>query len=442
MVVTMPELGEMCFTGNVNWDTINRNKAPKGTAAKVELPLTCEPARVDILLKLGVEKAVTGPNSCHSVVITESSVLVWGRNSNGQLGLGDITVRTGPKVLQSIKQKVVDAATGRNHTLFVTEDGQVFACGDNKMGQCGQPNLVEAITTPRPVKGFGGNGAKAIKVCCGADFSFVIDSDGKLWSFGSPEYSQLGLGKTHEFLDGRKSGFTPQNVPAIVKRFGSQKIADIACGANHAAAVTSEKKLYTWGFGGYGRLGHNDNKDQYYPQEISFFSKPGMGIVHVACGNACTAVVSESGQYYLWGKWKTTGDGGQGTPWMYPRPVHDLSGLAIRSISCGNQSLFVVTDSGVVAWGQNCANGELGLGANGGKSLTKPDYIRSMEGGHFYRATAGCGHCLLLASPDSEKLKEMEILQLSNIEDKPPVESEKRKGAPAKGGPGRKRTKA
>jgi alpha-tubulin suppressor-like RCC1 family protein len=32
---------------------------------------------------------------------------------------------------------IIDAAVGRNHTLFLTDTGLVYSCGDNKSGQCG-----------------------------------------------------------------------------------------------------------------------------------------------------------------------------------------------------------------------------------------------------------------------------------------------------------------
>ena len=43
---------------------------------------------------------------------------------------------------------VVAAACGRNHTLFLTDRGTVFACGDNKSGQCGVGNATPVIHTP------------------------------------------------------------------------------------------------------------------------------------------------------------------------------------------------------------------------------------------------------------------------------------------------------
>ncbi len=45
---------------------------------------------------------------------------------------------------------------------------------------------------------------------------------------------------------------TPKAVPA----FAGKRILDMACGVNHAIAYDDAGCAYTWGNGGYGRLGH------------------------------------------------------------------------------------------------------------------------------------------------------------------------------------------
>lgn len=48
------------------------------------------------------------------------------------------------------------------------------------------------------------NGQPLVKVACGAEFSMVVDCKGNLYSFGCPEYGQLGMlinVKVHLFMD-------------------------------------------------------------------------------------------------------------------------------------------------------------------------------------------------------------------------------------------------
>lgn len=74
---------------------------------------------------------------------------VAGRNEKGQLGIGDTEIHNGVMSMDTMAEfTVVMAAVGRNHTLLLTDRGSVFACGDNKSGQCGVGNTTAVIHTP------------------------------------------------------------------------------------------------------------------------------------------------------------------------------------------------------------------------------------------------------------------------------------------------------
>jgi len=61
-----------------------------------------------------------------------------GRNECGQLGHGDRLRYDVPKIIDSLQPyTVVGGACGRNHTLCLTDDGVVFAFGENTLGQLG-----------------------------------------------------------------------------------------------------------------------------------------------------------------------------------------------------------------------------------------------------------------------------------------------------------------
>jgi hypothetical protein len=65
---------------------------------------------------------------------------------------------------------------------------------------------------------------------------------------------------------------TPTEVIAMAVKYPGVKIVAVSSGACHSCAMDDEGKLYSWGFGGYGRLGHKDNKDQFEPLAIEKFS--------------------------------------------------------------------------------------------------------------------------------------------------------------------------
>ena len=63
----------------------------------------------------------------------------------------------------------------------------------------------------------------------------------------------------------------PNTSPQIISSLLGLKIASIACGGQHAAVIGEDGYVYTWGRGGFGRLGHG-NIDYYeIPYQIAAF---------------------------------------------------------------------------------------------------------------------------------------------------------------------------
>lgn len=112
-----------------------------------------------------------------------------------------------------------------------------------------------------------------------------------------------------------------------------------------------QKRVFTWGFGGYGRLGHAEQKDELVPRLVKIFDGPNKGAVMIQAGSTFSMAVNEwgrlhrsvslgpscftpnlsfvTGGLYFWGQNKSTGEAT-----MYPKPVLDLNGWKIRSFSC------------------------------------------------------------------------------------------------------------
>ena len=138
----------------------------------------------------------------------------------------------------------------------------------------------------------------ATAVSCGVDFTIWI-AGGKAMGAGSPQFGQLGDGSDHAYnakdssicmvniifkysnlnvlclssfpvfdrgcIHGCRSRtlpvplqvYDPQATPKMVKgALVDKTVARIACGHNHCIAVDTEGAAYSWGTGGYGRLGH------------------------------------------------------------------------------------------------------------------------------------------------------------------------------------------
>ena len=53
--------------------------------------------------------------------------------------------------------------------------------------------------------------------------------------------------------------------------------------------------MFTWGFGGYGRLGHDENKNEWVPRLVKFFDGPNRGAASIEVGSTYTVAVNKLG---------------------------------------------------------------------------------------------------------------------------------------------------
>ena len=61
-------------------------------------------------------------------------------------------------------------------------------------------------------------------------------------------------------------------------------------------ALDSKKRIFSWGFGGYGRLGHAEPKDELVPRLLKFFDGPNRGASHLQCGSSFSMALHEHGE--------------------------------------------------------------------------------------------------------------------------------------------------
>ncbi|PON93854.1 Regulator of chromosome condensation [Trema orientale] len=403
--------GELLFCGATCWDTIGRKKGP------VEGNLV-SPTRLRPLIGVNIRFVASGCASCHCVALdVEGRCYTWGRNEacldfefdKGQLGHGDMIQRDRPTVVSELsKFKVVRAGAGRNHTVVVTEDGQSLAFGWNKHGQLGSGSVRNEIESS-PVRCL----VSDVKTtACGAEFTVWLSSveGSSILTAGLPQYGQLGHGTDNEYNTKDSSvrlAYEAQPRPKSIASLAGDTIVKVACGTNHTVAVDTNGYVYTWGFGGYGRLGHREQKDEWVPRRVDVFQRhnvlPPDAIVSAGSVNsACTA---GGGQLYMWGKLKSTGD-----DWMYPKPLMDLSGWNLRCMDSGSMHHFVGADNSCISWG-HAQYGELGYGPMGQKSSAVPKKVDILEGMHVISVACGMGHSMVIVDRTNvaDRLEQLDI---------------------------------
>uniref|UniRef100_A0A803NN96 RCC1-like domain-containing protein n=1 Tax=Cannabis sativa TaxID=3483 RepID=A0A803NN96_CANSA len=378
--------GELLFCGGTSWDTVGRKKGP------VEGNLV-SPTRLRPLLNVNIRFVASGCG------------MFW----KGQLGHGDKIQRDRPTVVSELsKYKIVQASAGRSHTVVVTDDGQSLAFGWNKHGQLGTGSVRNEFESS-PVRC---QVSDVKSTACGADFTVWLSSveGASILTAGLPQYGQLGHGTDNEYNtkdSSVKLAYEAQPRPKPIASLSGETIIKVACGTNHTVAVDANGHVYTWGYGGYGRLGHREQKDEWAPRRVDTFQRqnvlPPDAIISAGSVNcACTAA---GGQLYMWGKLKTTGD-----DWMYPKPLMDLSGWNLRCMDSGNMHHFVGADHSCISWG-HAQNGELGYGPMGQKSSAVPKKVDILEGMHVISVACGLSHSMVVVDRTNvaDQLSQLDI---------------------------------
>nr|GMC50736.1 PH, RCC1 and FYVE domains-containing protein 1-like [Ipomoea batatas] len=98
------------------------------------------------------------------------------------------------------------------------------------------------------------------------------------------------------------SALNTRNDILLPRPLESQVVLDvnhIACGVRHAALVTRQGEVFTWGEESGGRLGHGVGKDVTQPRLVESLSF--RSVDFIACGEFHTCAVTMDGELYTWG---------------------------------------------------------------------------------------------------------------------------------------------
>eukprot|EP01129_Flabellula_baltica_P009605 TRINITY_DN3949_c0_g1_i1.p1 TRINITY_DN3949_c0_g1~~TRINITY_DN3949_c0_g1_i1.p1 ORF type:complete len:747 (+),score=161.89 TRINITY_DN3949_c0_g1_i1:30-2243(+) len=200
-----------------------------------------------------------------------------------------------------------------------------------------------------------------LQVASGRCHTVALTSYGELFTWGTDNYGQTGHGVNGLFLR-----------PKQIEDMTYVRVTKVACGDSHTLALSDLGKVYSFGKGDYGQLGNDKYKDRLNPKGISAFD--GLEIVDIECGYHHSAVISESGSLYMFGR-NDHGELGTGDTQIsgHPTLVLALHKNPVRKISCGAYHNAAITDEGFYVWGSG-ENGRLGIGKTGNK--LSPTLIR------------------------------------------------------------------
>lgn len=128
----------------------------------------------------------------HSLVLTHSgAVLAFGFNGSGQLGMGDQATRRTPTAVPIPAGEVACAVSaGGDHSLVLTERGDVYGFGSSAYGALGRPPAAEVVKLPVRVP----LSVPIRQIAAGYDHALAVTYDGRVLSWGSAGELAYGMG--------------------------------------------------------------------------------------------------------------------------------------------------------------------------------------------------------------------------------------------------------
>ncbi|XP_027165839.1 PH, RCC1 and FYVE domains-containing protein 1 isoform X1 [Coffea eugenioides] len=300
-----------------------------------------------------------------------------------------------PKSLESnVVLDVQQIACGHRHVALVTRQGEVFTWGEESGGRLGH-GIEKDFSRPRLVEYLAVTNVDF--VACGEHHTCAVSTSGDLYSWGDGTHNAGLLGHGNDI-----SHWIPTRISGPLEGL---QVLSVACGIWHSALATSSGKLFTFGDGSFGVLGHGDRKSVTCPKEVQLLS--GLKTIKVACGAWHTAaiveVTNQSGTTVSSKKLFTWGDGdkyrlghGNKETYLLPTCVSALIDYNFHQIACGNNTTIALTTSGhVFTMGSN-ACGQLGNPQSDGKS---PCLVQDRLVGEFVEEIAsGAFHVAVLTS--------------------------------------------
>ena len=382
-------------------------------------------------IDLGTGRTATaiGAGDRHACALLDNGdIKCWGKNTYGQLGLGDKNHRGDragemgdelAAVNLGTGLKAVALAVGYEHNCARLDNGTLKCWGANNYGQLG---LGDSLARGYSYRQMGdnllpvniGTGLHATAIALGVEHSCALLSNSGLKCWGSIERGKLGL--SEPYRPGDEPGELA-SLPAVDLGSGRTATA-ITVGGYHSCALLDDSSVKCWGENSYGQLGQGDINhrgdevgemgDNLASVKFGYDYK----VKAISAGLQFTCAIMNNNRVKCWGN---NGDGMLGLgdknhrgdePNEMGEILHTIDlgkGRRVKSIATGNwHSCALLDNNEVKCWGSNFS-GQLGLGdtqSRGNEPGEMDDALASVKLGNGVTVTAlsagGWHSCALL----------------------------------------------
>lgn len=214
-------------------------------------------------------------------------------------------------------------------------------------------------------------GRRITKVLVGSTHTVALADTGELHTWGWSDCGQLGHGSHNKEMKPRPLEtlmLQPQLLDQVAidrSITGKMSIKQVAVGEDHTLALADTGKVFSWGSGKKGQLGHGNFKNSSYPRCIQFLK---WRTVSIVCGASHSVSIGHNGSLYTWGL--KIACGGVSPPQDSTNEAGDISIPAnmkdvvkanekggctkIKKVCCGAKfSLGLTYDGNIYSWGDN-----------------------------------------------------------------------------------------
>lgn len=298
-----------------------------------------------------------------------------------------------PKISDDEKLQAVKAATGRAHTVVLTDNGALFTLGNNSYGQCARKIIEdeeyfgsELIHRVDPTIF---NDTPISDIVCGQDHTIFLSQTGTVYTCGWGADGQTGLGHYN-------NQYQPELVQGDIK---GEKIVRVSSVGDCVLALNDKGEVFGWGNSEYGQISQVEGIQQInVPSNLKYFDGIGK-ITDIATGGSFCAVLNEAGDVFVWG-FGILGLGPQvdycKLPTLIPPTLFGRNSFnptsRVTSISCGLNHLAAINnDNDLFTWGKN-KFGCLGLGHDNDQFFP----YKALVGAKVEKVTCGVDHTIAI----------------------------------------------
>jgi alpha-tubulin suppressor-like RCC1 family protein len=292
-------------------------------------------------------------------------VLVCGNNAEGAV---DPSQRDRSKIPRPVHlellamTRIIQISCGLDHTAAVTETRSVLTWGSDQDGQLGQRRQQQHLKDRRfraPAAMVLG-GRRAATVACGHRFTLVLTTRMEVYMCGREEITGYST------LDG------PPRLPATKPALEALPLVLVAAGHQHAVVVTAHGTAYAWGSNPQGACGRECPNTLTVPVPIKVTPLKLRSIHH------------QHSPFPNWDVWQVGG------------PITLAEDVAVVHAACGEKHTVLVTKVGQLLVAGCNEEGQLGLDRTSRKSVYPAECVEHPTAGRFLSAEAGTSHTLLL----------------------------------------------